>query len=76
MFVLLSICLLTFSVYIGSAIYTASIPGVVKDFGVSNLVATLGLSLYVAAYGVGPMVSFFFQDCICLPILFKYCFDY
>ena len=75
MFVLLSICLLTFSVYIGSAIYTASIPGVVKDFGVSNLVATLGLSLYVAAYGVGPMVSFV-QDRICLPILFKYCFDY
>ncbi|KAF9511080.1 hypothetical protein BS47DRAFT_1373151 [Hydnum rufescens UP504] len=56
-FVLFSICVLTFSIYIGSAIYTPSIPGIMKDFGVSSVVATLGLSLYVLAYGIGPMVG-------------------
>ncbi|KAF5325000.1 hypothetical protein D9619_009780 [Psilocybe cf. subviscida] len=50
------ICLLTFSVYIGSAIYTASIPGVVDTFHVSQSVATLGLSLYVIGYGTGPII--------------------
>lgn len=48
--------LLVFSVYIGSAIYTPSIPGVMEDFGVSQTKAVLGLSLYVLAYGMGPMV--------------------
>lgn len=51
------ICLLTFSVYIGSAIYSAGIEDVVKEFGVSQVKATLGLTLFVAGYGVGPMVS-------------------
>ena len=27
-----------------------------KEFGVSTLVATLGLSLYVLGYGIGPLV--------------------
>ncbi|KAJ7052619.1 major facilitator superfamily domain-containing protein [Mycena amicta] len=45
-FVAFCISFLTFSIYIGSAIYTSSIPG---------LMATLGLTLYVVAYGVGPM---------------------
>ncbi|KAF9516079.1 hypothetical protein BS47DRAFT_1341426 [Hydnum rufescens UP504] len=51
-----ALCLLTVSVYIGSAIYTASIPGVITHFHVSPVVSTLGLSLYVLAYGIGPMV--------------------
>lgn len=46
-FVTFSICLLTFSVYIGSAIYTASIPGISERFEVSLVVSTLGLSLFV-----------------------------
>ncbi|KAI2792972.1 Caffeine resistance protein 5 [Penicillium oxalicum] len=50
------ICLYTFVVYTTSAIYTASVPGVMEDFGVSNLLATLGLSLYVLGYGMGPLV--------------------
>lgn len=29
-----------------------------QDFGVTTVVGTLGLSLYVFAYGVGPMVGF------------------
>lgn len=44
---------LTFSVYIGSAIYTPSIPGIMEEFGVGYTKATLGLSLYVLAYGLG-----------------------
>ncbi|MCJ1396384.1 hypothetical protein MMC18_009274 [Xylographa bjoerkii] len=50
------ICLLTFSVYIGSAIYTAGIEGVVAYFDVSQVKATLGLTLFVAGYGLGPML--------------------
>ena len=55
-FVTFEICLLTTSVYIGSAIYTAGIQGVMSDFGVSQVVAVLGLTLFVAGYGLGPMV--------------------
>ncbi|KAG8533467.1 uncharacterized protein KY384_002250 [Bacidia gigantensis] len=50
------ICLLTTSVYIGSAIYTAGTESVVKTFGVSEVAATLGLTLFVAGYGLGPMI--------------------
>ena len=50
------ICLLTFSVYIGSAIYSAGIQDIEMVFGVSQVVATLGLSLFVAGYGLGPML--------------------
>jgi DHA1 family multidrug resistance protein-like MFS transporter len=49
------ICLLTFSVYIGSAIYSAGILDVSEVFGVSRVAATLGLTLFVLGYGVGPM---------------------
>lgn len=55
-FVTFEICLLTFSVYIGSAIYSAGTQTVVKDFGVSQVKATLGLTLFVAGYGLGPMI--------------------
>lgn len=55
-FVTFEICLLTFSVYIGSAIYSAGIMDVTMVFGVSEVAATLGLTLFVAGYGLGPMV--------------------
>lgn len=50
------ICLLTFSVYIGPAIYLAGILDVVQVFGVSRVAATLALTLFVAGHGLGPMV--------------------
>lgn len=50
------ICLYTFVVYTTSAIYTSSLEGIMKEFGVSTLVGTLGLSLYVLGYGIGPLV--------------------
>ncbi|ETN43820.1 uncharacterized protein HMPREF1541_11144 [Cyphellophora europaea CBS 101466] len=50
------ICFLTFSVYIGSAIYSAGIMDVVRVFGVSQVAATLGLTLFVLGYATGPML--------------------
>lgn len=55
-FVTFEICFLTFSVYIGSAIFSAGIQNVMTVFGVSQVAATLGLTLFVAGYAVGPMV--------------------
>ncbi|GAB1217077.1 hypothetical protein ATERTT37_006300 [Aspergillus terreus] len=50
------ICLYTFVVYTTSAIYTSSVGGIIAQFGVSELLATLGLSLYVLGYGIGPLL--------------------
>ena len=46
----------TISVYIGSSTYTASEEDVVQIFHVSDIAAALGLSLYVIAYGIGPLL--------------------
>ncbi|KDQ57708.1 hypothetical protein JAAARDRAFT_130834 [Jaapia argillacea MUCL 33604] len=54
-FVTSQLCLLTFSIYIGSSIYTAGIPSIVREFGVSDTAAILGLTLFVVGYGIGPM---------------------
>lgn len=55
-FVTLVICLYTFAVYTGSAIYTSSELGVIEHFGVNATDASLPLSLYVLAYGIGPLI--------------------
>ena len=55
-FVTFEICLLTFSIYIGSAIYSAGLESVEMEFGISQVAAELGLTLFVAGYGVGPML--------------------
>ncbi|KAJ6610997.1 major facilitator superfamily domain-containing protein [Mycena sp. CBHHK59/15] len=65
-FVAFNISFLTFSIYIGSAIYTSSIPGLMSEFHVSLVTATLGLTLYVLAYGIGPMFLSPLQE---LPLL-------
>ncbi|GKU01695.1 major facilitator superfamily transporter [Fusarium langsethiae] len=54
--VALIICFYTFVVYTSSAIYTSSTEGVMRAFGISQLKATLGLSLYVLGYGTGPLI--------------------
>ncbi|PWN46852.1 MFS general substrate transporter [Violaceomyces palustris] len=51
-----SISFMTFAVYLGSAVYTPSIEGVMHEFGVSQVKAVLGLSLFVFGYAFGPMV--------------------
>ena len=55
-FVALLISLYTFAVYTGSAIYTPGEEGIIKRFGVSPENASLPLSLYVLAYGIGPLL--------------------
>ena len=50
------ICFYTFAVYTGSAIYVSSELGVIKAFDVSSQQAALPLSLYVLAYGIGPLL--------------------
>ncbi|KAF2653747.1 MFS general substrate transporter [Lophiostoma macrostomum CBS 122681] len=54
--VLAQILAYTMSVYMGSAIYSPSIGGVMQRFGVSIGSASLGLSMYVLAYGIGPLL--------------------
>jgi hypothetical protein len=41
-----------------SALYTLTYAQLTQEFHVSREVATLGLSLFVAGLGLGPMVSF------------------
>jgi DHA1 family multidrug resistance protein-like MFS transporter len=48
---------MTTGIYIGSAIYTPGVQEVMQVFGVSQVAATLGLCLFVAGYGVGPVSS-------------------
>ncbi|KAF1970519.1 MFS general substrate transporter [Bimuria novae-zelandiae CBS 107.79] len=50
------IFVLNFGIYIGSSIYVPGEPDIMADFGVSETVATLGLSLYTVGYGLGPML--------------------
>ena len=40
------ICFLTFSIYIGSSIYTAGLVDVEETFHVSTVAATLGLTMF------------------------------
>ena len=54
--VLLQILMYTMGVYMGSAIYSPSIPGILERFGVEIGAASLGLSMYVLAYGIGPLL--------------------
>jgi DHA1 family multidrug resistance protein-like MFS transporter len=54
--VTLLICIYTTAVYTGSAIYTPSAEGVMEHFGVSATSASLGIALFVFAYGLGPLL--------------------
>jgi DHA1 family multidrug resistance protein-like MFS transporter len=47
------VCLLTFSVYFGSAIYTAGIVDVARQFGVSTVASTLGVTFFLLGAGTG-----------------------
>jgi DHA1 family multidrug resistance protein-like MFS transporter len=53
--IVILMCLYTWVVYAGAAIYSASVPGVMEHFTVNYTEAVLPLSLYVLAYGVGPL---------------------
>lgn len=51
------LCLLTFSVYMDSAIYTPGVQLLAQWFNVGTVSATLGLTLFVFGYGLGPMIG-------------------
>lgn len=55
-FVAFQICLYTFVVYCASSIYVPSQGGIMEEFGVGHPKASLGLSLYVIGYGIGPLL--------------------
>jgi MFS transporter, DHA1 family, multidrug resistance protein len=50
------ICVYTFVVYTSSAIYVTSTEGVAENFHVTLTEASLGLSLFVLGYGIGPLL--------------------
>lgn len=69
--VTLDIMLLNFSFYAASAIFTPSIPGIEEQFGATTAEGTLGLSLFVIAYGIGPLFVWYttlIQDLLWLII--------
>jgi DHA1 family multidrug resistance protein-like MFS transporter len=55
-FIVFVISIYTWVAYVGSSIFAPSEGGVEEDFGVSPIAAELGLSLFVLAYGVGPLL--------------------
>ncbi|KAK9367075.1 major facilitator superfamily domain-containing protein [Lipomyces kononenkoae] len=52
----LIVSLLTFCVAFASSVFTAGISLIAVDFNVSETVATLGLTLYVVGFAVGPLI--------------------
>jgi len=54
--VILQIYMYTLAIYIAGAIYTPAIPTLIEKFNISPTVASLGLSMYVLAYGLGALV--------------------
>lgn len=53
---MINIMLLNFSFYAASALFTPSIPKIREEFGATAAEGTLGLSLFVIAYGIGPLI--------------------
>ncbi|KAK0105121.1 hypothetical protein ONS95_004518 [Cadophora gregata] len=56
LYVAFQIRIYSFTVYVGSSIYSPALGGVMDEFNVSAVTGLLGLALYVLAYGVGPML--------------------
>ncbi|KAB5530388.1 multdrug transfer [Coniochaeta sp. 2T2.1] len=55
-YVHLSINIYTFAIYMSSSIYTPAAPALMEIYGISHMVASLGLGLYVLGYAIGPLV--------------------
>ncbi|KAK5954488.1 hypothetical protein OHC33_004210 [Knufia fluminis] len=54
--VIMQIYMYTLAIYIAGAIYTPAIPTLIEKYDISPTVASLGLSMYVLAYGLGALV--------------------
>jgi DHA1 family multidrug resistance protein-like MFS transporter len=55
-FVVFMLCTYTWTVYCAGPTYAAAEEGIQGHFGVSPVASTLGLSLYVLAYGIGDLL--------------------
>jgi DHA1 family multidrug resistance protein-like MFS transporter len=50
------LCFYTWTVYCAGPIYSTATNGIVQQFGVGPVATSLGLSLYILAYGVGDLL--------------------
>lgn len=50
------VALVTMAVALISSAYSVTIPQIMEEFHVSSIVATLGISLYVLGFAIGPVV--------------------
>jgi DHA1 family multidrug resistance protein-like MFS transporter len=55
-FVVFILCSYTWTVYCAGPIYASAAEGIVEHFHVSPVAATLGLSVYILAYGIGDLL--------------------
>ncbi|KAJ3497047.1 hypothetical protein NLG97_g2202 [Lecanicillium saksenae] len=55
-FVVFVLCFYTWTVYCAGPIYATAEEGIQEEFGVSAVASTLGLSLYILAYGIGDLL--------------------
>ena len=53
--VVIAVMLMTSSVYMGSSIWSPAVKEGAEYFGVGEVTSTLGISLFVLGYGVGPL---------------------
>lgn len=52
----LIVLLYTLAIYIAASLYTASIPTMMEMWNLSRIGASVGLSIYVIGYGLGPLI--------------------
>jgi DHA1 family multidrug resistance protein-like MFS transporter len=55
-FIVFILCFYTWTVYCDGPIYATASDGIVQRFGVSPIAASLGLGLYILAYGIGDLL--------------------
>ena len=46
----------TLSIYIAASLYTASIPHMMESWNLGRVASSVGLSIYVLGYGLGPLI--------------------
>lgn len=49
------IMIMTISIYMGSSIFSPAIMDAMQYFGLGQVPTTLGISLFVIGYGIGPL---------------------
>ncbi|CAK7201563.1 hypothetical protein SEUCBS139899_004269 [Sporothrix eucalyptigena] len=55
-FIMFVLCVYTWTVYCTGPVYSTATEGIEAYFGVSAIAASLGLSLYILAYGIGDLI--------------------